>query len=97
VFNFIKKLFTKKVEVIESIETPVMEKAETATPVIETAETAAPTVEKNEPEKPKKATKATDINSMTVNQLLEYAASNGIDVKKSWKKAKIVETIAAAS
>jgi hypothetical protein len=39
---------------------------------------------------------ASDFNSMTVNQLLEYAAINGVEVKKSWRKAKIIEAIEGA-
>lgn len=31
-----------------------------------------------------------DLTTMTKNELLEYAASEGVDIPKSWNKSKII-------
>lgn len=101
--NFIKRLFGIKTEVAEvavapTVNSNITENDVSETPVIEKPVTTNSTVENKTPAvKPVKKSSAStsDFNAMTVSQLLEYAATNGVDVKKSWKKAKIVETIAA--
>ncbi len=98
--NFIKRLFGIKTEVAEvavapTVNSNITENDVSETPVIEKPVTTNSTVENKTPAvKPVKKS-SSDFNAMTVSQLLEYAATNGVDVKKSWKKAKIVETIAA--
>ena len=102
--NFIKRLFGIKTEGAEVAVTPTVERTDTEndvtkTSVAEKSPTTTSTVEKTATAKPvkKDSSSTSNLNSMTVSQLLDYAATQSIDVKKSWKKAKIVETIAAHS
>ena len=49
-----------------------------------------------EPPKPKTRKKKVDLSPvdfMTRAELNEFAAANGVDVKKSWKKAQVVKAI----
>ena len=46
--------------------------------------------EPDDPREPVKEIEILDLNKMTKAQLLEYAESQGLDLPKSWTKAKIL-------
>ena len=93
--NFIKRLFGIKSEVAAA---PAERRTAAQENVSESPITES-TVSKAEieqtPTKPEKnsSAPASDFNAMTINQLLEYADKHGVEVKKSWRKAKIIEAI----
>ena len=93
--NFIKRIFGIKSEVAAAPaerRTAAQENV-SESPVTESSVSKAE-IEQT-PTKPEKnsSAPASDFNAMTINQLLEYAAKHGVEVKKSWRKAKIIEAI----
>jgi hypothetical protein len=94
-FNFIKRLFGLKPESSKNIDKPIEKSVNVENTIID------PTVSDDASSKPTitqtpvniNSKPSQDLNLMTVNQLLDYAAQHDIEVKKSWRKAKIVETI----
>lgn len=93
--NFIKRLFGIKSEAAAAPANSrtAAEENVSESPITEsTVSNAEIEQASTKPEKNSSAP-ASDFNAMTVNQLLEYATKHGVEVKKSWRKAKIIEAI----
>ena len=93
--NFIKRLFGIKSEAAAAPANSrtAAEENVSESPITEsTVSNAEIEQASTKPEKNSSAP-ASDFNAMTINQLLEYAAKHGVEVKKSWRKAKIIEAI----
>ena len=93
--NFIKRLFGIKSEAAAAPSESSTAAQENVSESPITESTVSNAVLEQSATKPEKSSSAPacDLNAMTVNQLLEYATKHGVEVKKSWRKAKIIEAI----